>query len=117
MSADREWLFSYGTLREAAVQEAVFGRQVELIQDALMGFTLDLVRITDPQVIAKSGSDVHPILRRGDASETVPGAALLLTPAELAAADGYEVDDYVRTPVLLASGRRAHAYLSRIDTV
>ena len=109
------WLFSYGTLRQPEVQRALFGRVVPMAADALLGFRLESVRITDPQVIATSGSDTHPMLVRGAADAQVPGAALRLTPAELAAADAYEVDDYARIAVTLASGRAAFAYVSRSE--
>lgn len=107
------WLFSYGTLRQPEVQESLFGRVVATEADALTGFRLASVRITDPAVIATSGSDVHPMLVRGDGAARVEGVALRLTPAELAAADAYEVDAYVRVAVTLASGRAAFAYIAR----
>jgi len=108
--ADTQWLFSYGTLRDPSVQRAVFGRETETIEDALPGFALDTVLITDPAVVAASGKDRHPILRRGSPSDSVHGAAILVSEAELAAADRYEVADYRRIPVVLASGRKAHVY-------
>lgn len=112
MDAD-VWLFSYGTLRQAEVQRALFGREVACVVDALAGFRLARVRITDPAVIATSGSDEHPMLVRGDADDRIEGAALRLSAAELAAADAYEVDDYVRVAVTLASGRAAFAYVAK----
>ncbi|WP_217184891.1 gamma-glutamylcyclotransferase family protein [Streptomyces sp. AC495_CC817] len=110
MSAHR--VFSYGTLRQPEVQRALYGREVPTDDDALVGFRLDWVRITDPQVIATSGSDRHPILRRGAADDSVAGACLELTDADLAATDAYEVDDYARHEVVLASGRTAWVYLA-----
>ena len=41
-------LFSYGTLRDPGVQAAVFGRAVACTDDALPGFRVDQVAITDP---------------------------------------------------------------------
>lgn len=73
---------------------------------------LDWVQITDPEVIAASGTDKHPILRRGDADQAVAGARLILNDAELAATDAYEVADYVRVPVVLASGVHAWVYVA-----
>ena len=105
-------LFSYGTLRQPEVQQALFGREVPTRPDALPGFRLDWVRITDPRVVATSGSDRHPILRRGLASDSVPGSRLVLSASELAAADAYEVEDYARAAVVLASGMRAWVYLA-----
>lgn len=76
-----------------------------------MGFTLDWITITDPDVVALSGSDRHPMLKPAGPQDSVPGEVLTLTDAELAATDAYEVDDYARTEVTLASGRKAWAYL------
>ena len=58
-----ELLFSYGTLRQREVQLATFGRELDGYVDAVIGYDLDYVTITDPHVIATSGSDRHPILR------------------------------------------------------
>ena len=104
-------LFSFGTLRLPAVQEGLYGRRVPTEPDAVMGFALDWITITDPDVVALSGSDRHPMLRPAEPHDSVPGEVLTLTDAELAATDAYEVDDYVRTEVTLASGRKAWAYL------
>ena len=109
------WLFSYGTLRQPEVQRALFGRELESVDDVLTGFTLDIVTITDPAVIAKSGTDRHPILRRAAGHQEVRGAALALTDADLEAVDLYEVDDYARISVVLGSGRPAFVYVDRSD--
>ena len=105
-------VFSYGTLRQPEVQLALYGREVPTMPDRLPAYRLDWLLITDPQVIETSGSDRHPILRRGAQHEFVEGAYLELTDEELAATDDYEVDDYVRTAVVLASGIEAWAYLA-----
>ncbi len=105
-------LFSYGTLRQAEVQQALFGRQVETVDDALPGYRVDWLLITDPDVVETSGSDRHPILRRGAESDSATGAYLELDDDELAAADDYEVDDYARVEVVLASGLQAWAYVA-----
>jgi hypothetical protein len=105
------WLFSYGTLRQPNVQLAVFGRRLESNPDSLPGFRVEVLTITDPEVIAVSGSAAHPILRRGAAGESVAGSALAVTAEDLSRADGYEAADYVRVGVDLASGRRAFVYL------
>ncbi|MFF4734771.1 hypothetical protein ACFY2W_02555 [Streptomyces sp. NPDC001262] len=54
----------------------------------------------------------HPILEpTGDPADGVEGSALLVTDDELAAAaDDYEVADYRRTLVPLASGAEAWVY-------
>lgn len=107
-----ELLFSYGTLRQPTVQLATFGRELDGYLDAIIGYELDYVTITDPQVIATSGSDRHPILRpaaRPDAH--VDGTVFTITDAELLAADDYEVDDYRRIAVPLRSGLQAWVYV------
>lgn len=108
-------LFSYGTLRLPEVQAELFGRAVPTADDALPGWRLDWLAITDPAVIAVSGTDRHPVLRPGAPEDRVEGSCLLLDDRELARADEYEVDDYARVPVVLASGARAWAYVAADD--
>lgn len=106
-------LFSYGTLRQENVQRALFGRRLEGRPDALVGFALEPLTITDAGVIATSGAAVHSIARRtGLATDLVPGMLFELTPAELAAADAYEVDVYGRVEAPLASGATAWVYVA-----
>lgn len=105
-------LFSYGTLRDPAVQRANFGRELITRPDRIVGFRLDLLEITDPAVIAISGQTQHPILRAtGDPDDTVDGAVLELAEDDLLRADEYEVDDYHRVEASLASGATAWVYI------
>ena len=104
-------LFSYGTLRLPAVQLATFGRLVDGRDDAVPGHRLTWVTITDPHVVATSGSDRHPIMvESAEPDDAVEGRVLEITAAELAAADEYEVDDYARVLVRLRSGAQAWVY-------
>ncbi|KUJ66054.1 hypothetical protein ACZ90_40065 [Streptomyces albus subsp. albus] len=103
-------LFSFGTLLDERVQTTLFGRAVPGSAATLTGHTTRPLRITDESVIAASGLDVHLTLRRAYGA-VVEGGVLHLTDDELAAADAYEVDDYVRRRVLLSSGESAWAYL------
>jgi len=105
-------VFSYGTLRQASVQQALYGRTVPTIPDMLTGWRLDWLEITDSCVIATSGSARHPILRRGAPDDAMVGAYLELNDDELSATDSYEVSDYVRRVVVLASGVEAFAYVA-----
>ncbi|WIA54123.1 gamma-glutamylcyclotransferase [Sphingobium sp. WTD-1] len=103
-------LFSYGTLRLAEVQMALFGRLVQGEPDAMPGYRQRLIEISDPDVIAKSGTCWHPMVEPSDDPEdAVEGTLFRLTEADVASADAYEVD-YVRREVLLRSGRRAFVY-------
>ncbi|MFD4675639.1 gamma-glutamylcyclotransferase [Lentzea sp. NPDC058450] len=106
-------LFSYGTLQTPSVQIEHFGRTLVGKEDGLPGYRQDWVTITDPAVVAVSGTDRHPIVRHtGNASDSVAGTVLEVTTAELAAADLYEVDDYRRALVRLGSGLDAWVYLA-----
>lgn len=105
-------LFCYGTLRQDDVQTALFGAPVPTVADELPGWRVDWVRITDPAVVATSGSDRHPILHPGGPGDAVAGARLDLDDAGLARVDAYEVDDYQRVEVRLSSGVLAWVYVA-----
>ena len=114
MDGRTESLFSYGTLRLPDVQRATFGGELPTSDDELVGWRLGVLRITDPAVVALSGSAEHPILERtDDVTDRVAGAVIELTAEQLAAADAYEVDDYERALVPLASGLRGWVYAAR----
>lgn len=106
-----EKLFSYGTLRMTKVQQETFGRLLTGSTDALVGYVLSEVKIKDPDVIAKSGTDIHPILRyTGNISDKVEGTIFQVTAEELAQADDYEVDEYTRVEAHFQSGTTAWIY-------
>lgn len=105
-------LFSYGTLQQPEVQRATFGRVLEGGHDALVGYVVDMVEIEDAVVVATSGKPQHPIVRHtGHPEDRVAGVVLVVTDAELAHADRYEVAAYRRVEAELASGRRAWVYV------
>jgi gamma-glutamylcyclotransferase (GGCT)/AIG2-like uncharacterized protein YtfP len=107
-------LFSYGTLRDPAVQVANFGRSLAQRPDSIVGFRLSQVEITDPHVLEVSGQTHHPILlATGDPADSVAGAVLTLTDDDLLRADEYEVDDYHRIEAPLASGETAWVYVGQ----
>ena len=107
-----ERLFSYGTLQQDGVQLETFGRRLKGAADALPGFRREMVRITDPAVLATSGADHHPIVMPSDDPEdSVAGTVFEITAEELAAADRYEVADYKRIAVRLRSGTEAWVYV------
>jgi len=109
--SDVALLFSYGTLRQPEVQQALFGRLPAGRETTVVGYRLEWLTITDAAVIATSGSDRHPLLVPDDGSASVAGTVFRLTPAELRAADEYEVDDYTRVQVPLATGESAWVYV------
>ncbi len=108
------FLFSYGTLRDPAVQKATFGRTLPGREDRILGYRIDMLAIADAEVVALSGETHHPILvATGSLDDTVDGSVFDLTDDDLRRADDYEVDDYHRVEVPLASGGTAWAYVSQ----
>lgn len=105
-------LFSYGTLQLEHVQLAKFGRLLQGKADALPGYSLIDYEIPDPEVAALSGKAVHTMARPSQEPDAeIPGMLFMITAEELASADDYEVDDYVRIEVELASGAEAFVYV------
>jgi gamma-glutamylcyclotransferase (GGCT)/AIG2-like uncharacterized protein YtfP len=113
---DIAWLFAYGTLRQSEVQLALFGRLLDGEPDALVGYKLSPLQITDPEVIATSGMAHHTMVHEsGNPRDRVPGVLFRISNAELAAADEYEVADVKRVSVRLASGTEAFVYVSALS--
>jgi len=110
--SDEVALFSYGTLQLPAVQRATYGRLLEGEADALPGYRLRPLDISDPEVVRLSGKAVHTIaVVTDDETDRVPGMVFRLTQAELEATDAYEVDAYGRVEARLESGRTAWVYV------
>lgn len=108
-----EKLFSYGTLRYESVQLATFGRKLNGKNDTLIGYILSELKITSPDVVKISGDATHPILNyTGKESDQVEGVVFDVSTEELQHADEYEVDDYKRVSVQLASGINAWVYIN-----
>lgn len=113
-----EYLFSYGTLQDEAVQLATFGRRLSGEPEVLEGFRIDHLAIEDEAVIEASGLRYHLIISpSGDPADIVTGTGFHITHAELLAADAYEVDDYQRVRVALKSGRQAWVYTKKDDLI
>ena len=106
-------LFAYGTLRQANVQLATFGRRLEGRPDSLAGYALSPMTITDQHALAVSGAAVHTIaLPSGEPADRITGLVFSLTPSEIEAADRYEAGPIRRALVRLASGREAFVYVA-----
>jgi gamma-glutamylcyclotransferase (GGCT)/AIG2-like uncharacterized protein YtfP len=105
-------LFSYGSLRDEAVQRATFGRRLRGEPDALPGFESARVSIEDPGVVEATGETHYAnVVFNGRDDSRVDGVAFEVTDAELEAADRYEAEaGYVRVAARLASGRDAWVY-------
>src|SRR5215203_4952683 len=104
--------FAYGTLRQRDVRLTLFSRLLHGTPDALVGYKLSPLLITDPDVITASGTAHHTMVRQtGNALDQVPGLLFRINNAELAVADEYEVSDVKRVSVRLASGVEAFVYV------
>lgn len=109
-----ENLFSYGTLRYEKVQMATFGRKLTGKIDNLPCYCIKKLKITDPDVIAKSGEDVHSIVEySGNPNDQIAGIVFQVSKEELSHADKYEVSDYKRVQVKLLSGTSAWVYVRK----
>ena len=107
-----DYLFSYGTLQQAAVQRATFGRLLQGRPDSLPGFRAEMLEIRDPQVVATSGKSHHPVVvRSGNPADHVAGTVFTVSAIDLENSDAYEVSDYKRERFTLLSGLRAWVYV------
>lgn len=98
--------------RSARCSSLIFGRELDGRPDELPGFSRSTVEIREPAVVATNGATRHPIVRPSrNQADKVEGTVLVISEAELAAADQYEVDDYVRIAVRLKSGIEARVYV------
>ena len=105
-------LFSYGTLREPAVQLSTFGRLLHGEPDELIGFEQSLLEVTDAAFVATSGKSQHAVVTyNGQSASRVAGTVFEVTESELASADAYEPAGYARVMATLASGRQAWVYV------
>lgn len=108
------WLFSYGTLQKPKVQLETFGRLLEGYEDTLEGYYLGQLEIKDEAVLAASEQLFHPIaILSNHSTDAIKGMVFQVSEAELQHADQYEVEDYERVLVVLASGKKAWVYVQR----
>ncbi len=109
-----EKIFSYGTLQQEEVQLSTFGRKLEATPDALIGYQLSMLKITNPEVVTISGKEFHPvIIFTGNERDEVSGTVFEITSEELAQADIYEAADYKRVAAPCRSGGTAWVYVSK----
>ncbi len=111
---ETERLFSYGTLQTETVQLSTFGRKLDGSPDALVGYRLQMIQITDQEFVATSGAEYHRNLDfTGNTSDLVEGTVFSVTPQELEQSDAYEPEGYKRVRVNLHSGVEAWVYLNQ----
>ncbi len=108
-----EQLFSYGTLQFEPLQLKTFGRRLQSEADALVGYRVVMVKVTDEDFVRKNGPIQRNLASTGNDSDVVEGTRLSLTKAELDQADAYEPIEYERVRVQLRSGATAWCYISK----
>ena len=109
-----ENLFSYGTLQLETVQLETFGRKLDGAPDALLGYKLVMITITEEDFVIKSGTANHRSLQfTGNSTDVVEGVVFKLTRNELEQADSYEPEGYERVKVQLRSGTNAWVFVHK----
>ncbi|WP_421807121.1 gamma-glutamylcyclotransferase family protein [Flagellimonas sp.] len=108
----KELLFSYGTLQLKKVQLESFGRELNGAEDALKGYKLEQLEITNKAVLDKSQQNFHPIaVPTQDPNDQIIGTLYEISKEELKQADLYEVNDYKRVKATFHSGKQGWVYV------
>lgn len=103
-----EQLFTYGTLQNEEVQQAVFRRKLYGDFDALPGYQLST------ELVAGR----YPLIERGpDDLTKVRGMVFEVSGEELHMADAYEGGAYKRIKVTLDSGKPAWVFVRNSDVI
>lgn len=101
MENKEENLFVYGTLTDPTVQKKVFGRIIDGVADALIGYLKSTAVINRKE---------YPAIIPDDRN-FVEGLVIAVTPEELKLIDEYETLAYKRAQIQLKSGTIAWAYV------
>ena len=114
INSNKHYLFSYGTLQLEKVQIETYGRLLKGEKDSLLNYKLDKLKITDAEVIKKSGKEFHPIaMKTGISDDMIDGTIYEITEEELDSTDKYEVSDYKRVLETFVSGKKAWIYVAK----
>ena len=107
----KEYLFSYGTLQKDKIQLTLFGRILQGWTDTLRGYRVVSIEIKDKAFLAKGEENLQQtLIISQDNNDTVKGTVFEITEAELLHADKYEPENYIRSKVMLQSGKEAWIY-------
>jgi hypothetical protein len=99
--------FSYGTLQDAEVQLALFGRRLTGRSAFLPGYEQVLIIVKDPAFKRVSGNTHHAILRSAAGEATpIAGTIMEVTCSELDRPNEYESAEYRRVMASLSSGEQ-----------
>ena len=91
-----------------------YGKILKGKPDKLIGYILSNLRITDKNVIEKSGKEIHPVaIKTSDGNDSIEGIIFEISEKELVETDKYEVSDYERVLETFKSGREAWIYTGK----
>lgn len=108
------FLFSYGTLQLEKVQLENYGRLLSGRTDSLKNYKLDKLKITDREVLNRSGNEYHPIaIKTNSPNDIIEGMLFEITASELEETDKYEVSDYKRVLEIFSSGQQGWVYVAK----
>lgn len=101
-----QYIFTYGTLQEENVQQALFGRKLKGKRDVLIGF-----KLSEEKLMGQ-----YPVIKNtGSMDHSVVGQVYNITNLELFKTDAYETQAYKRVQVKLISGKYAWTYIENTD--
>ena len=106
----KEYLFSYGTLQQEAVQLELFGRRLNGSSDCLQGYKAVPIELKDEPFSSAEGAVYLIAVHTTNKKDCIEGMVFELSDEELQQADQYEPEEYKRIQVLLQSGREAWVY-------
>lgn len=109
-----ELLFSYGTLQMEKVQISTYGRLLSGKAARITGYRLEMLNITNKDVIETSGLAQHPVaVKTGLKNDFIDGTCFELTEEELHKTDIYENSDYIRESASIDSGASVWIYVQK----
>ncbi len=112
--AKHELLFSYGTLQMEKVQMSTYGRLLSGKSARVNGYRLEMLNITNKDVIETSGLAQHPVaVKTGLKNDFIDGTCFELTGEELYKTDIYENSDYLRESTSMDSGESVWIYVKK----
>ena len=105
---DEHYLFSYGTLQDEEIQMELYGTVLLGIEDAIKGFVLKSITLTD-QFGNKKDYLIGDYSGRKD--DIVKGIVYSISEGQLALTDFYEGPSYKRISVVSENGRECWLYV------
>ncbi len=108
-----ELLFSYATLISKDVQLKLLGRRLNGSKDALEGYKISTVEISDGAFLANGEDKLQKTVEpTGICGDFVEGTVFEVSEEELRIIDAYEPENFHRMNVKLFSGKNAWLFIA-----